>query len=220
LAINRDPQFGPALAWAAFCCHRLLLDGRSEDPAADRLKGADFARRALEVAVDDPAILANAAYTLAYLGEDIGAMIALVDRALALNPSFARGWSISGVLRLYAGQPEIAIEHAEASLRLSPRARVGWALLTIGAAHFYMRRFDQAVPKLLLAIQEDASFPNPHRYLAACYAYMGRLDEARAIVRRLRAITGVVIPDLTYMRNIEHRALYLSGLRLAVGEAT
>src|SRR5271166_1005131 len=37
-AINRDPHYGPALAWAAFCCHRLLLDGRSEDPAAHRLK--------------------------------------------------------------------------------------------------------------------------------------------------------------------------------------
>ena len=170
LAINRDPHYGPALAWAAFCCHRLLLDGRSEDPAADRLKGADFARRALEVAGDDPAILANSAYTLAYLGEDIGAMMALVDRALALNPSFARGWFISGVLRLYAGQPEIAIEHAENSLRLSPRARVGWALLTISAAHFYTRHFDEAVPKLLLAIQEDPSLPNPYRYLAACYA--------------------------------------------------
>jgi len=119
---------------------------------------------------------------------------------------------------LYAGQPEIAIEHAEASLRLSPRARVGWALLTIGAALFYLHRFDEAVPKLLLANQEDASLPNPYRYLAACYAHMGRLDEARAIVRRLRAITSVVIPDLDYLRSVEHRELYLSGLRVAMGE--
>jgi predicted Zn-dependent protease len=59
-----------------------------------------------------------------------------------------------------------------ASLRLSPRARVGWALLTIGAALFYIRRFDEAVQKLLVAIQEDASLPNPYRYLAACYAHM------------------------------------------------
>jgi adenylate cyclase len=219
LAINRDAHYGPALAWAAFCCHRLLLDGRSEDPAAHRLKGADYARRALEVAGDEPAILANAAYTLGYLGEDIGSTLELADRALALNPSFARGWFVSGVLRLYAGQPEIAIEHAEASLRLSPRARVGWALLTIGAALFYLRRFDEAVPKLLLANQEDASLPNPYRYLVACYAHMGRLDEARVVVQRLRAITGVLVPDLSYLRNAEHRELYLSGLRLAMGEA-
>jgi tetratricopeptide (TPR) repeat protein len=124
-AITRDPRYGPALAWAAHCCVRLLLDGRSEAPVADRLKAADFARRALEVAGDDPGILANAAYALNHFGEDIGAMMALVDRALALNPSFARGWHISGLLRLLAGQPDIAIEHVGAALRLSPRARVG-----------------------------------------------------------------------------------------------
>jgi adenylate cyclase len=71
-AIARDPDYGPALAWAAFCCFRLLFDGRSENPEADRLRGADFARRALEVAGDDPRVLANAAVALAYFGEDIG----------------------------------------------------------------------------------------------------------------------------------------------------
>ena len=217
-AIERDPRYGPALAWAAHCCNRLLLDGRSEDPAADRLKGADFARRALEVAGDDPSILANAALALAYFGEDIGAMMALVDRALALNPSFARGWYVSGLLRMWAGQPDIAIEHIEASLRLSPRARVGWSLAQIGFAHFFARCFDEAVAKLVLAIQEAPSNPHPYRFLAACYAHMGRLDEAREVVERLRALTSVVIPSATPLRNAEHHELLLSGLRLAVGE--
>ena len=44
-AIARDPNYGPALAWAATCCVRQLLDDRSDDPAADRRKGVDFARR-------------------------------------------------------------------------------------------------------------------------------------------------------------------------------
>jgi TolB-like protein len=90
-AIARDPHYGAALGLAAICCYRLLLDSRSGDQAADRQKTADFARRALESAGDDPGILANAAVALAYLGEDIGIMMALVDRALALNPNFARG---------------------------------------------------------------------------------------------------------------------------------
>jgi TolB-like protein/class 3 adenylate cyclase len=219
-AIARDPRYGPALAWAAFCCYRLLQDGRSQDPEADRLKGADFARRALEVAGDDPGILANAAQALAYFGEDIGAMVALVDRALALNPSYARGWHISGVLRRWAGQPDIAIEHVEASLRLSPRARVGDSLAVLGYAHFVSGRFDEAVPKLLVAIQEDPSNPQPYRYLAACYAQMGRRDDAREVVKRLRAITAVVIPDVSYLRNAEQREFFRSGLRLAAGETT
>ncbi len=220
MAIAREPRYGPALAWAAVCCFRLLVDGRSEDPAAARLKGADFARRALGVAGDDPGILANAAFALAYFGEDIGAMMALVDRALALNPNYARGWLLSGALRLWAGQPDIAIEHLETALRLSPRARVGSSMSVIGGAHFYARRFDEALPKLLLAAQDDPSYPLPYRTLAACYAHMGRLEDAREIVTRLRAITSVVIPDASYLRNAEHREFYLSGLRLAAGETT
>jgi adenylate cyclase len=219
-AIARDPHYGPALAWAAVCCFLLLSHDRSEDPEADRLKGADFARRALEVAGDDPGILANTAQALAYLGEDIGAMMALVDRALALNPNFARGRHISGILRNWAGQPDVAIEHLNASLRLSPRARVGMPAFLFGQAHFLARRFEDAVPKLLVGMQEDPSFPFPYRFLAACYAHMGRLDEAREIVTRLRAITSVMIADASFLRNPEHRELYLSGLRLAVGEAT
>jgi adenylate cyclase len=147
-------------------------------------------------------------------------MMTLVDRALALNPSSARGWSISGTLRNWAGQPDIAIEHVENSLRLSPRARIGTSLAVLGAAHFLSRRFAEAVPKLLLAIQEDPSFPQSYRYLAACYAHMGRLDEEHAIVARLREITPLVIPNAVPLRNPEDREFYLSGLRLAAGEAT
>jgi adenylate cyclase len=219
-AIARDPRYGPALAWAAFCCFRLILDERSVDREADGLKGIDFARRALEVAGDDPVILANAAFALAYFGEDIGAMMALVDRALALNPHFARGWHISGVLRMWVGDLDIGIGYVAAALRLSPRARVATSVFVIGFAHFLSRRLDEAVPKLLLAIQEDPTHPQPYRVLAACYAHMGRLDEAREVVARLRAITPVVVPSAGFLRNPEHREFYLSGLRLAAGETT
>ncbi|HEY8873525.1 MAG TPA: adenylate/guanylate cyclase domain-containing protein [Stellaceae bacterium] len=91
-AIERDPRYGPALGLAALCCLRLAGAGWSEDPEADNRKGAEFARRALQAAGDDPAVLANSAVVLAALGEDIGTMMVLIDRALALNPSFARGW--------------------------------------------------------------------------------------------------------------------------------
>jgi TolB-like protein/class 3 adenylate cyclase len=218
-AIARDPRYGPALAWAAYCYVALLHGNRSENREADRRECIDFARRALQVAGDDPGVLTNAAYALAYFSEDIGAMMSLVDRALAINPSFARGWYISGIIKLWAGQPDVAIEHVETSMRLSPRAPIGPALGVIGGAHFFARRFTEAVSKLLLAIQEDSSYVQPYRYLAACYAHMGQLDDAREIVARLRAITPVVIPDAHYLRNAGHRELLLSGLRLAAGEA-
>jgi adenylate cyclase len=47
---------------------------------------------------------------------------------------------------------------------------------------------------------------------------MGRLDEARETLQRLRTMTANVVPAATHWRNPEQRELFLSGLRLAAGE--
>jgi adenylate cyclase len=210
-AIGRDPHCGAALAWAAACIQRLIYDNRSEDPAADARKGATYARRALEAARDDPVVMTNAAVALAGFGEDIDAMMALVDRALVLNPNFARGWHISGVLRNWSGQSDIAIAHAETALRLSPRSRIGLSLLIIGSAHFFRRRFNEAETKLRLAIEEDATFPEPYRFLAACYAQMGRINDAKKVVERLWSISNVIIPDVAVLRDPGQRCTLYVG---------
>ena len=84
----------------------------------------------------------------------------------------------------------------------------------MGTAYFFKHQFDEAAAKLLLSIQDHPGFPASYRTLAACYAHMGRLDEARAIVARLRAITLLVVPSDLPFRNPEDRELFLSGLRL------
>jgi TolB-like protein/class 3 adenylate cyclase len=216
-AIAIDLYCGPALSLAAMCQMRLFREGWDEEPETAG-KAVDLARQALQAAGDDPGILANAAFVLANFGEDIGAMMALVDRALTLTPSFSRGWFLSGVLRLWAGQHDLAIEHAETALRLSPRERTGTPLSLIGEAHFFKREFDEAASKLLLSVQENPGYPHSYRVLAACYAQMGRLDEARAIIARLRSITPRLVPSAAQLRSPADRELFLSGLRVAVGE--
>ena len=49
---------------------------------------------------------------------------------------------------------------------------------------------------------------------------MGRLEEAREIVERLRAFTTGVLESFSNIRNSNHRELFLSGLRLAMDETT
>jgi adenylate cyclase len=119
---------------------------------------------------------------------------------------------------VFAAEPDLAIEHIDTSLRLSPRERLGLPLSLKGMAYFFKRSFDGAAANLLLGIQDDSGFAPSYRFLAACYAHMGRLDDARSIVAQLRAITPRVAPIVLPWRNPEHRELYLSGLRLAVGE--
>jgi adenylate cyclase len=218
-AVAIDPDSGPSLSLAAMCQMRLVREGWAIEPETARQEAVDLARQALQLAGDDPVILANAAFVLANFGEEIGAMMALIDRALTITPSFSRGWFYSGVLRLWASQHDLAIEHAESALRLSPRERAGTPLSLIGEAQFFKREFDAAALKLLLSVQENPGYPHSYRVLAACYAHMGQLDEARAIIARLRGITPHLVPSAAQLRNPADRELFLSGLRAATGQA-
>jgi adenylate cyclase len=220
-AIDREPRYGPALALAA--TYRVDLEnyGWADDrqAAENRRAAIGLAREALSAAADDPGVLGRAAMVLGRFGEDIGTALALIDRALALNPSFAYGWYWSGWLHLFAGQADLAIQHFETSMRLNPRSHRGYHLGGVGMAHFVNRRFDAALAALRISLEEVPAFTPTHRTLAACLAQMGRLDEARSILKRLVALTPVVLPNANPFRNPEHSELFLSGLRMAAGEA-
>jgi adenylate cyclase len=216
-ALNRDPNYGSALAVAVFCQCHIYLSAWTNDLETTRREGIDLARRALRVAGDDPYILGNAAFALGLFGEDVATAIALVDRSLQLNPNFARGWYLSGMLRLYAGQYDLAIDHFETSIRLSPRESRRNTNLTIGMGHFFARRGEKATEMLGLSLQENSEWPPTLRFMAPCLAHLGRLNEAQELVKRLQAITSVVIPTAEHWRIPEDREYYLEGLRLAVG---
>jgi adenylate cyclase len=205
---------------AAHCYHLLEVNRWTAEPESNRNTSVELARQALRSSPDDPGVLAIVALVLGHYGEDIDVAVELIDRCLALNPSFARGWYLSGLIRLFAGQPDLALEHFERFLRLSPRDRLANYLTGVGEALFYNHRFYDATAKLLASLEQAPNFVVTYRVLASCYAHMGRLDEARDIVTRLRAITPVVLESATRFRNPEHRELYLSGLRLAAGEET
>lgn len=59
----------------------------STDPEEVRLASVYLARQALRFGPDEADVLAPAAFTLGYFGEDIDVAIGLIDRCLTLNPS-------------------------------------------------------------------------------------------------------------------------------------
>jgi Tetratricopeptide repeat len=87
-------------------------------------------------------------------------------------------------------------------------------------ALFMNRPFENTAAKLLEALERAPNFTVSFRFLAACYAHMGRPAEAREIVRRLRTVTPVVVPTNMRFQDPQQMELLLTGLRLAAGEAT
>jgi adenylate cyclase len=217
-AIGRDPKFGPALALAAVCHHHFTTIGGAGDPQAHRHAALSYAQRGLQASPSDPGTIANVAFMFGYFGEDIEPALALVDRALGINPSFYRGWGVSGWLRLWAGHHELAVEHLQTAIRLSPLYPNATQVFGIGVARFLKGRFDEAIVALLTALDELPGHAGIYRYLASCYANSGRLEAARGIITRLRAITPNVVPNVVQWRSAKDRDLFLSGLRMAMGE--
>jgi adenylate cyclase len=217
-AIKRDATYGPAFALSAVYHMLLKANGSTDDPAATRQKAIWHARRAARYAGADASTLGQAAWTLAYLGEDIDVATALMDQSLRINPSYADGWRWSGWLRLWEGSPDVAIDHFEKSLRLNPLEPQSGTLMAIGVAHFFARRLELARTMLLRSLQQHPDWIPTNRFLAACYAHLGQLNEAKTIIERLRALTPAVLPNADNWRDPEQRAFYLSGLRLAIGE--
>jgi TolB-like protein/class 3 adenylate cyclase len=217
-AIERDPRYGSALAQAAARHFELHVNGWTNDPETSRRRGIELSRQALQAAADDPNVLSIAAYILGYFGEEIEVAIALLNRGLELNPSYARGWQWSGWLRAWTGQPDLAIKHFETSLRLNPREQRANPLMGIGVALFFAGRLEEARATLLRSLQEKPNWVPTYRFLASCYAHMGRLDEAREVVRQLRSLTNVLVPAAENWRDPNQREFYLSGLRMAIGE--
>lgn len=219
-AIERDPHYGPALARAAICHERLRHDGWSADPEADQRQAVDLARRALQMSPDDPTVLGDAAFVLSFAeDEDITSVLAMADRALELNPGFARGWYISAIILGRAGYPDESLVRAERAMQLSPRERHGPYLIPAGYAHLIKRDFAAAIPVLSSLVQSYPNFTESYRQLAAAYAHTGQLDRARATIDRLRTMTPALLPPhIATIRRAQDRELYLSGVRMAMGE--
>ena len=217
-AVERDPTFGPALATAAGCRQFLAASGWADDPETNRAQAVKLARQALRADGCDPIVLTEAARVLAYFTEELDPAIAMIERALALNPSHARGWYWNGWVRLFAGQPDMALAHFRTAIRLNPRHRP--YLTGVGVAHFFSRRYAAAVQALLASVDELPGWPTTYRFLAAAYAQLGELEMARESLVRLRALTPTLALPADCsgsppFRDREQLALYVEGLRAA-----
>jgi TolB-like protein len=218
-AIDRVPAYGPALALATMCHVRRHLSGWTDDPEAELQQCVDRARRAMAASQNDGPVIVLAAQGLAYGGDDIAAATTQISRGLQLSPSHAEGWLGSGYLRIWAGEPNRAIEDVHRFQRLSPHDYRETGHRALGMAHFVARDFEEARKYLLLAVQEYPGWPQNYRFLAAACAHLGRRDEAREAIERLRPLVPGIMPAVTHLRRPEHRELFLLGLRLAAGEA-
>ena len=219
-AIGLDPDFASAYAMAAWCHFWCKVNGWMTDRAQEVAEGARLAHRAVELGRDDVVALTRGGHALGHLVGDLDGGIALLDRALALNPNLAAAWFLGGFLRAWHGEPDGAIEHFARAMRLSPldpemyRMQAGMAV-----AHLFAGRFDTASSWAEKSFRELPTFLMAVGIIAASHALAGRTDEARRAMHHLRELDPALrisnLGDWLPIHRPEDLATFADGLRRA-----
>jgi tetratricopeptide (TPR) repeat protein len=219
-AIVLDPRLASAYGMAAWCYVRRKAHGWMIDRAQESAEATRLARNAVHLGSDDPVALCMGGYALAFVAHEFDDAAVFMDRGLAANPNLAQAWSLSAWLRVWRGEPDLALEHAAHAIRLSPLDPSMSGMHAAAAyAHFLEGRYDVAS-----SWAEKSMSDNPAFLLAICMsaagnALAGRLEQAqRGMARALECQPDLQtsnLRDLTAFRRAEDLATFAKGLRKA-----
>ena len=217
LAVKRYPNYAPAQSMLSFAL--LVSDLVGWAPAGKPyLLAADLAHRAAELDDEDPWAHLALGY-LAFTARKTDDAVREFQRALDLNPNFATAYGYLGWAVVFDGRYEEAIEYFQQAFRMSPHdPLIAFFYAGMCAAHYFARRFDEAVEWGRKSIQQRPGFIPGHRILCASLAQAGRTEELRAAMARVRELQ----PNISIAWLEEHvpytpRAIahYLDGMRKA-----
>jgi TolB-like protein/Tfp pilus assembly protein PilF len=219
-AIELDRNFAPAYGMAARCYVQRKGGNWMADRANEISEARRLARRAEELGKDNAAALWTAGWALAFVVGDLEDGDALIDRALALNPNLTHAYAVSGWVKAWLGDPEVAIEREKRAMRLSPQDTQIFSMHAATAcAHFFAGRYAEACSWAQMAMRENANVVPPPCIAAASGALAGRLDEASKAMARLRQLDPDLrlsnLRDLFPIRRSEDFAKWEEGMRKA-----
>ena len=184
-AIAIDPGYAVAMAQLAvaqfWLTSQVGLD-RSDPELTDMVQ---LARTALELGGDDPEVLVAIAFIIALPGNDFSAGMALIEKAIGLNPNSAGAFRQAGMLHAFAGDTRAALDHLARADRLNPLEggvshNLGYAL-----AYFAAGEYESVIEWTGKILRDRPNYMTALRYRAASFGLLNRVDEGRQVVRQM-----------------------------------
>jgi adenylate cyclase len=212
-AIELDPEYAKAYTGIAFSlAHDYLYYGGPEESLERALEAAQKA-----VSLDYEDYMSHWGLGNVLLQKRLydQAMTAY-EKAVALNSNQAGLLSEMADALTHVGRPKDAIEQMKQAMRLNPLGP-NWYAWNLGLAYYHAGQYEKAIAALKPLLH--LGWVSVPRRLAASYAQLGRLDEARAqAAEALKLDPDFSIATFTKTQSyknptdLEH---YLDGLRKA-----
>jgi len=171
----------------------------------------------LAVSLDGKDAIAHAVLAHIMLwGGEWTAAIAEARTAIALNPNSAFVISMLGCVLGFGGYREEALVRLQQAMRASPHDPLTWLwTMWSGGMYCFSGRFDAAIETCQQLIRLRPSYSEGQVLIAASLAHLGRIDEARKVLKDARVQGEDVRYRSPPWRRSEDNALRLEGIRLA-----
>ena len=220
MAVELDPGFASAHGLAAWCYVRRRLSGWMKDPAQEMPELERLARRAEELASNDPVALYSAGWALVQTSgyAEVGA--AMIDRALTINPNMPAAWLVGGWTKMYFGEADKAITYFRRAIRLNPLDPLIARMQTgIASAQFLAGHYKDAALSARSALRQHPNDQQLLRVAAVSHALAGQATDAQQAIDRVRVLDPELrlskAAELAPCRRPEDVAKYVDGLRKA-----
>ena len=192
-AVKLDPEYGRAYAALAIVHVRIVEKYWSDWIGLTMYEATKRANHYLAEAKKRPTTLYyQAAGIFRWIDSPLpGAADAGSDeikKAIALDSGDPLSYAYLGATRTAAGKPEEAILHIRTAMRLDPYAPADFTYF-LGLAQLSLERFDEAAASFETATKLNPENETPFIALGIAYAYLGRLEEAKAAIAHFTSIT-------------------------------
>lgn len=212
-ALDNESDYSRAMAALS---RTYNLDWRyswTDNPEFALEKAHDLARESVLVDPSDARGYGELGFVNLYR-KDHEASLAAFETALQLNPNDTDIMSNMGDALTHCGRSEESIELLKRALLLNPFYPDQY-LWYLGGAYFNLKQYDESIKTL----KRMNSPTEGRRLLAACYAYLGRKDEARFQASKvMEAYPNFSLNHWEHVQpdvNPEDTEHFLHGLRLA-----
>ncbi len=205
-ALEREPDYAAALAGLAISYLREYEASWCETPEAALQHCYELAQKAVALDEADGSARYAMASACFYRGQHELAKVH-IERALELNPNDYHHICSLGWFLAFSQRPSDAVECSIQALRLNPLTPDN-CLFNIGMAEYVGKRYEDALAAF--GKMRGWGLLRP-AWIAACYAQLGREEQARAAAAEVRALapTDPSVPD---EQDIEHWRNYWSRL--------
>jgi len=216
-ALAIDPDFTAARGLVARAS--LNWEAWMASDKALHQKAVRHARALLATGTDDAVAIAMSGFALALMEGDVDAARNAFEQAFALNPNAAQAYGYSAAVSSIVGRLDVAIEHAERALLLNPfDPERAIPLCALARSKFLRGDYDGAVEAAQRSVQANPHFAPSYSWLSGSLARLGRVDDAREALRRIRGLVPGFDPVSwrgTAIGPVAHRDELASALREA-----